>query len=102
MIKCFKQYLVKKREVINKITGESWDGWINADTRPSEIMGGKGGKVMSTYIRAVVAAKAIAHKYGIPFGDLIDTLSDIPTADVAPVRRGAAGSTEGECPYKGA
>ncbi len=43
---------------------------------------------MSTYIRAVVAAKAIAHKYGIPFGDLIDTLSGIPAADVAPVRCG--------------
>ncbi len=43
---------------------------------------------MSTYIRAVVAAKAIAHKYGIPFGDLIDTLGDIPAADVAPARRG--------------
>lgn len=39
MIKGFKQYLVKTREVINKITGESWDGWINAATPPSEIMG---------------------------------------------------------------
>ena len=27
---------------------------------------------MSTYIRAVVAAKAIADKYGIPLGDLVD------------------------------
>lgn len=41
---------------------------------------------MSTYIRAVVAAKAIADKYGIPLGDLVDTFSDIPAADVAPVR----------------
>lgn len=40
---------------------------------------------MSTYIRAVVAAKAIADKYGIPLGDLIDTLADIPAADVVPV-----------------
>lgn len=40
---------------------------------------------MSTYIRAVVAAKAIAHKYGIPLGDLVDTFSDIPAADVVPV-----------------
>lgn len=43
---------------------------------------------MSTYIRAVVAAKAIADKYGIPLGDLIDTFSDIPAADVAPVVHG--------------
>ena len=43
---------------------------------------------MSTYIRAVVAAKAIADKYGIPLGDLVDTFADIPAADVAPVRRG--------------
>ena len=43
---------------------------------------------MSTYIRAIVAAKAIAEKYGIPLGDLVDTFSDIPAADVAPVRRG--------------
>ena len=43
---------------------------------------------MSIYIRAVVAAKAIADKYGIPLGDLVDTFSDIPAADVAPVRRG--------------
>ena len=43
---------------------------------------------MSTYIRAVVAAKAIAEKYGIPLGDLVDTFADIPAADVAPVRRG--------------
>ena len=47
----------------------------------------EGGKVMSTYIRAVVAAKAIADKYGIPLGDLVDTFSDIPAADVAPVVR---------------
>lgn len=40
------------------------------------------------YIRAVVAAKAIAEKYGIPLGDLVDTFSEIPAADVAPVRRG--------------
>ena len=43
---------------------------------------------MSTYIRAVVAAKAIAEKYGIPLGDLVDTFADIPAADVAPVRHG--------------
>lgn len=43
---------------------------------------------MSTYIRAVVAAKAIAEKYGIPLGDLVDTFADIPAADVVPVRRG--------------
>ena len=43
---------------------------------------------MSTYIRAVVVAKAIADKYGIPLGDLVDTIADIPAADVAPVRRG--------------
>ena len=43
---------------------------------------------MSTYIRAVVAAKAIADKYGIPLGDLIDTFSDIPAADVVPVVHG--------------
>ena len=42
---------------------------------------------MSTYIRAVVAAKAIAEKYGIPLGDLVDTFADIPAADVAPVVR---------------
>lgn len=30
---------------------------------------------MSTYIRAVVAAKAIAEKYGIPLGDLVDTFA---------------------------
>ena len=42
---------------------------------------------MSTYIRAVVAAKAIADKYGIPLGDLVDTFADIPAADVAPVVR---------------
>mgnify|MGYP004464110179 CR=1 FL=1 len=42
---------------------------------------------MSTYIRAVVAAKAIADKYGIPLGDLIDTFSDIPAADVVEVVR---------------
>ena len=43
---------------------------------------------MSTYIRAVVAAKAIAHKYSIPLGDLADTFTDIPAADVAPVVHG--------------
>ena len=42
---------------------------------------------MSTYIRAVVVAKAIADKYGIPLGDLVDTIADIPAADVAPVVR---------------
>ena len=43
---------------------------------------------MSTYIRAVVAAKAIAEKYGIPLGDLVDTFADIPVSDVAPVVHG--------------
>ena len=43
---------------------------------------------MSTYIRAVVAAMAIEEKYGIPLGDLVDTFSDIPAADVAPVVHG--------------
>ena len=38
---------------------------------------------MSKYIRAVVAAMAIADKYGIPLGDLVDTFADIPAADVA-------------------
>ena len=42
---------------------------------------------MSKYIRAVVAAMAIEEKYGIPLGDLVDTFSDIPVADVAPVVR---------------
>lgn len=42
---------------------------------------------MSTYIRAVVAAEAIADKHGIPLGDLVDTFADIPTADVVPVVR---------------
>ena len=42
---------------------------------------------MSTYTRAVVAAKAIAEKYGIPLGDLVDTFADIPTADVVEVVR---------------
>ena len=43
---------------------------------------------MSKYIRAVVAAMAIEEKYGIPLGDLVDTFSDIPAADVAEVRHG--------------
>lgn len=42
---------------------------------------------MSTYIHAVVAAKAIAEKYGIPLGDLVDTFADIPAVDVVPVVR---------------
>lgn len=42
---------------------------------------------MSKYIRAVVAADAIAEKYGIPLGDLVDTFADIPAADVVPVVR---------------
>ena len=45
----------------------------------------EGGKVMSTYIRAVVAAKAIEEKYGIPLGDLVDTFVNIPAADVVEV-----------------
>ena len=43
---------------------------------------------MSTYIRAVVVAKAMADKYGIQLGDLVDTFADIPAVDVAEVRRG--------------
>ena len=43
---------------------------------------------MSTYIRAVVAAKAIADKYGIPLGDLVDTFADIPAVDVVEVVHG--------------
>ena len=43
---------------------------------------------MSKYIRAVVAADAIAEKYGIPLGDLVDTFSAIPAADVVEVRHG--------------
>lgn len=50
---------------------------------------------MSTYIRAVVAAKAIADKYGIPLGDLVDTFSDIPAADVVPVVHGRKIDDEG-------
>lgn len=42
---------------------------------------------MSTYIRAVVAAKAIAERYGIPLGDLVDIFVDIPAADVVEVVR---------------
>ena len=42
---------------------------------------------MSTYIRAVDAAKAIAEKYGIPLGNLVDTFADIPAADVVEVVR---------------
>ena len=42
---------------------------------------------MSTYIRAVVAARAIADKYGIPLGDLVDIFADIPAADVVEVVR---------------
>ena len=42
---------------------------------------------MNKYIRAVVAAKAIAEKYGIPLGDLVDTFGDIPAADVVEVVR---------------
>ena len=43
---------------------------------------------MSTYIRAVVVAKAIAERYGIPLGDLVDTFADIPAADVVEVVHG--------------
>ena len=42
---------------------------------------------MSKYIRAVVAAMAIEAKYGIPLGDLVDTFSNIPAADVVEVVR---------------
>ena len=54
---------------------------MDANARATE-----GGKEMSTYIRAVVAAMAIEEKYGIPLGDLVDTFADIPAADVALVR----------------
>ena len=47
----------------------------------------KGGKEMSKYIRAVVAAMAIAEKYGIPLVDFVDTFADIPAADVVEVVR---------------
>lgn len=30
----------------------------------------------------------VGELYGIPLGDLVDTFTDIPAADVAPVRRG--------------
>ena len=42
---------------------------------------------MSKYIRAVVAAMAIEDKHGIPLGDLVDTFTDIPAADVVEVVR---------------
>ena len=42
---------------------------------------------MSTYIRAIVVAKAIEDKHGIPLGDLVDTFADIPAADVVEVVR---------------
>lgn len=42
---------------------------------------------MRKYIRADVAAEAIAEKHGIPLGDLVDTFGDIPAADVAEVVR---------------
>ena len=45
MIKCFKQYLqyiTKKTEALNKITSESWDGWIDVTAcPPSEFIKGK-------------------------------------------------------------
>ena len=42
MIKWFKQYLAKKKEALNKITSESWDGWIDATAcPPSEFIGNK-------------------------------------------------------------
>lgn len=50
---------------------------------------------MSTYIRAVAAAKAIADKYGIPLGDLVETFAEIPAADVAPVVHGRKIEDEG-------
>lgn len=55
MIKGFKQCLEKKREVINKITGESWDGWMDAATRPSEIIGDK--RPHKYYLCAVLVPK---------------------------------------------
>ena len=42
MIKWFKQYLAKKMEALNKITSESWDGWVDAAMcPPSEFIGNK-------------------------------------------------------------
>lgn len=52
---------------------------------------------MSKYICAAVAAEVIAEKHGIPLGDLVDTFSDIPAADVAPVRRGRWIEEDGGC-----
>ena len=43
---------------------------------------------MTKYIDAVTAAEKISQKHGIPLADLVDTLADIPAADVAPVRYG--------------
>ena len=42
---------------------------------------------MRKYIRADVAAEAIAEKHGIPLADLVDTFAEIPAADVAPIVR---------------
>ena len=45
------------------------------------------GKTMTKYIDAVTAAEKISQKHGIPLADLVDTLADIPAADVAEVVR---------------
>ena len=44
---------------------------------------------MTKYIDAVTAAEKISQKHGIPLADLVDTLAEIPAADVAPVRYGS-------------
>ena len=42
MIKWFKQYLAKKMGALNKITSESWDGWVDAAMcPPSEFIANK-------------------------------------------------------------
>lgn len=43
---------------------------------------------MAKYIDAVTAVEKISQKHGIPLADLVDTLAEIPAADVAPVRYG--------------
>ena len=54
---------------------------------------------MSKYIRAVVAADAIAEKHGIPLA-IWQTHSPISPLLMLP-RCGVVGNTEGDCPYRG-
>ena len=42
---------------------------------------------MSKYVNAADAAEKIAEKHGIPLGDLVDTFTEIPAADVVEVVR---------------